>query len=247
MRKISFLIVSHGHDVYIKKLILSLRERPDVVDAEIVVVDNIGSFDVSLREFLKERCVVVVENVRKRGFSENNNIAVSVASGDTLFFLNPDTELISFDLRDLDSLEDDVLYFPELRNVDGSLQSSGRRYPSFFRQIFVFVLTFFGVKLQGVKGRDWYFAAAMICSRNFYYRIGGFEEAFPLYCEDTEICHRSNSLYGGIKVLENVKVLHHLGAEGKGRFRGKAVVSNILLRFFMLKNLIGRKGVRASH
>ena len=72
-----------------------------------------------------------------RGFSENNNLALSIARGEYCFILNDDT-LINEDvtghlLQDFSVLpERTAIVSPRINNPDGSLQLCGRpKYPSY--------------------------------------------------------------------------------------------------------------------
>ena len=60
---------------------------------------------------------------------------------------------------------------------------------------------------------------------------------FPLYCEDVEICHRLKCFGGNLIALEFITLIHGLGGESKSKYMGKAIVSNLLLRYAYVRNL----------
>ncbi len=92
--KISIIIVAYINIEDIKNCIESIRKYNDVGGAlEIIVVDN--SPNMKLYDFVKYNypCVTIVKN-ENTGFGDANNKGATIAKGDILFFLNPDTILI---------------------------------------------------------------------------------------------------------------------------------------------------------
>jgi len=112
---------------------------PNAPTLEVIVVDNAsgdGTVAMLANDFPWVRVVANSENL---GFTRANNQAFAASRGAFVYFLNPDTELLSGNLYG-DSLH--LLYEavctnarvalagPELRYADNSLQSSARRFPT---------------------------------------------------------------------------------------------------------------------
>lgn len=235
---LSVVVVSHGHERFFDALLTSYLRFCDI-KSQLIVVDNIndGSF---FRERLSSSGVdyIVSSNIKRRSFSENNNLGVSLAKYDNILILNPDTLFVDrsvFSYIANESL-DNGLYFPTLLNPDFTVQSSSRAKPNVLSQSYRFFMKrAFGRDIVA-NGDYWYFGAAILCKKSFFYHIGGFDENFPMYAEDAELCDRVRKMKYEVKQLEPVKIVHHLGGESKTRYLKKAIISNIYYRYKSLKN-----------
>lgn len=107
--------------------------------AEVIVVDN-GSHDATCSElpglFPWVRLIDAGQNL---GFTGGNNLAYTHATGDFIYFLNPDTELLPGPNGEnslwalWQTVNQDasvVLAGPRLFYADGSIQSTRRRFPT---------------------------------------------------------------------------------------------------------------------
>ena len=101
---------------------------------EVIVVDNASHDDsvAMLRTTFPD--VQVIANTENRGFTGGNNQGLAAATGEYLLLLNPDTEIIADALpRMVDYIRahpDVGMVGPQLLNLDGSVQSSRRHFPS---------------------------------------------------------------------------------------------------------------------
>jgi len=97
-KKISIIILAwNGWEKFTCACLLSIFEKTDYPDYEVIVVDN-GSTDGTssgLKSFGKR--IRVITNKENRGFSFGNNQAAKIAGGEYLLFLNNDTLVKSGD------------------------------------------------------------------------------------------------------------------------------------------------------
>lgn len=133
--RVSIVIVNYN----VKELILTcirsiyhFHSDPELF--EIIVVDNQsidGSCDAIKAEFPN---VILLENTANEGFPKANNQGFSIAKGEFIFMLNPDTEFKENSIEKLVSFLDQnkavSIVGPGLLNSDGSHQQSVWRYPS---------------------------------------------------------------------------------------------------------------------
>lgn len=174
----------------------------------IVVVDS-GSTDGTPEHVRRRyRDVRVVEMGRNRGYAAGVNVGASIASqDDALLVMNPDILLHpEAGVAMLDALaEHDVgVVFPKLVDERGRLLHSIRREPSLGRAIGTAVL---GGRIAGRHPAlseietdrhayeeqvsvDWATGAAMLVSPTCRTRIGGWDESYFLYSEETDYCLR---------------------------------------------------------
>jgi len=236
---LSVLIVSHGHEEDIKKLLASIIGFMKV-DFEIILIDNLnsGNFRTVFSELCLTDKAILVENIYPKSFAINNNIAFGIARYETILFLNPDTTFIDTTLSDFIPHVKNLskgIYFPRLLNPDRTIQNSGKKKPNFFDQILTFAGIFFNKKRESPPGDYWYFGAAILTTKQWFNKLGGFDESFPMYAEDTELCVRARKYGYEVKLLEEINIIHNLGGDSKGRYKWRAVYSNILLRYKMMK------------
>ncbi|NJN82637.1 MAG: glycosyltransferase [Caldilineaceae bacterium] len=104
---------------------------------EVVVVDNAS--DDATAELLPSRFpwVRLIRSEENLGFTAGNNLGYAASSGQHIFFLNPDTELVPGDgggeslwllFAALADEEEVAMVGPQLRYADGSWQNNRRRF-----------------------------------------------------------------------------------------------------------------------
>ncbi|WP_138380604.1 glycosyltransferase family 2 protein [Luteithermobacter gelatinilyticus] len=242
---ISIITVSHGHESDIKKLVFSLSEYMECC-FEFILIDNLNStFDF---EGLCQKCGLekfsIIRNISPMSFSYNNNIGVSLASNETIVLLNPDITLFDTSLSDYlsENIINDGLYYPKLIYPDGSPQIHGKQKPNILDQIVTFFASVFGLKRESPEGSYWYFAAALICNKTFFYKLGGFDLGFPMYAEDAELCDRARALGYPVEEISRVKLMHGLGGESKNKYILKAIYSGLYFHYKSYKNKRLNKG-----
>ena len=89
--KLSIIIVNYNVEYFLEQCLLSVLEACKGITSEIFVVDN-NSVDGSIK-MLKEKfpTIILIENKDNKGFSKANNQAISIAKGEYILLLNPDT------------------------------------------------------------------------------------------------------------------------------------------------------------
>jgi GT2 family glycosyltransferase len=194
----------------LEKCLRSLECPQPGIAFEIVVVDN-ASDDRSremVRDLFPQARLIV--NPRNLGFGAGNNVAIPQTTGRYVLFLNSDTLVqegaLAAMVHHADANPDIGILGPKLLNADGSLQYSCRRYPNlgtgFFRntplgRLFPhnrFASDYLMQDWDHATPRDvdWVSGAALMIRRTLLDRIGGFDDAFFMYCEDVDLCWRAN-------------------------------------------------------
>jgi GT2 family glycosyltransferase len=195
---------------------------------EVIVVDNAssdGSVAMLRADFPH---VTLVANAHNVGFPAGNNQGFAVARGRYVMTLNPDAEIVG------DALARMIAYLdaqpkvgalgPQLRNPDGSIQSSRRRFPTFATALFE------STWLQSIAPRrvvrryylqdappdrtqevDWLTGACLLVRREVLETVGGFDETFFMYSEELDWCRRIKSAGWKIVYLPEARVMHHSG------------------------------------
>jgi GT2 family glycosyltransferase len=183
---------------------------------EFIIVNN----DVSEEDFL-ERMFRGIEFVRiinmgsNFGFSYACNRGAEIGRGIILFFLNPDTRLLSVSLEPVfqECLGDDrVIVAPRLSQDDRDEPWSSGGTVSPGRILLQNMLPFssFWAFLSD-KSLSWVSGAAFALRKQDFDFLGGFDEGYFLYYEDVDLCRRAKELGFRIQRNKSVVFLHHGG------------------------------------
>jgi N-acetylglucosaminyl-diphospho-decaprenol L-rhamnosyltransferase len=170
-----------------------------------------------------------VQTGRNGGFAFGCNVGLRLGAAPYVLFLNPDAWIEPADLNVLvEALETDPcagLVGPRLLDGEDQLIPSMRRFPSlktaWSEALFVHRIVP-GASWAGeiVHGReayervcfpDWVSGAAMLARREILESLGGLDEGFFLYSEDTDLCARIREAGYEIRYEPSAVVRHHGG------------------------------------
>ncbi|MEM9117984.1 MAG: glycosyltransferase family 2 protein [Cyanobacteria bacterium P01_F01_bin.56] len=232
--QVSVVIVNYNGGTVILDCLASIFQHLDSVKTDVIVVDNAsqdGSPDGIERKFPQVQLLRQSENL---GFGAANNMGVKQALGRYLFLLNSDTliqqNIMPVLLNKLESAVDIGIVGPQLLNPDGSFQLSTayeiglwgewrtlqvvRKYrqpanrPALARQY------------DTDQSVDIVVGAAMLMRRSHFRQIGGFDETFFMYFEESDLCQRFRD--AGYRVLYTPDVsLIHIGGYSVAQVAGK--------------------------
>ncbi len=195
---------------------------------EVIVVDNASSDDsVAMVRSLFPQVQLLV-NPENQGFTGGNNQGLRAATGDLLFLLNSDTEVLGSALSRMVTYvqqnPDVGLIGPQLLNVDGSVQSSRRRFPSlpilFLESTWLQGLTppamlrrYYAQDLPVDEPQDvdWVTGAALLVRREVFAEIGGLDEGFFMYSEELDWCRRIKQAGWRVVYYPDARVIHYGG------------------------------------
>jgi GT2 family glycosyltransferase len=201
-------------------------------DAELLVLDNASGDSIRERLSIEARAASVLVESENRGYGAACNRGARETSREFLLFLNSDAMIqpgaVEALVAALDSDPRAAVAGPRLENPDGTLQPSILRLPTlwcvFCESSGVAYLSGGRTPLRGhsatredhsrphavecVKG------AAFLVRRTAFEEVGGFDERFFLYAEESDLCERLSRR--GWKVLFEpaARVVHRGGASG---------------------------------
>ncbi len=229
---LSILIVNWNTREMLRACLQSLRASCRDVEHEIIVVDN-ASHDESARMVADEfpEVVLLAQN-RNLGFAAGNNLAFSNARGESIWLLNPDTEVLENAPR---QLLDFLWKSPRMGGVasalidarDGRIQRSCRTFPTpraLWVQSLGLAKFFPRSKRFGFYKMGWWnhrsarrveqpMASSLMLRRAAIEDAGGlFDEDFPIFFNDVDLCLRLQNANWPIWYLPEARVKHWGGA-----------------------------------
>jgi GT2 family glycosyltransferase len=207
---LSIIIVSYNTANLIGNCLKSIFEASNIT-REVFVVDNAstdGSSDFIKDKFPSVHLAVNTENV---GFAAANNQVLPQCKGKYIFFLNPDTEIMSDTFSEAISFMDANtrigLAGTKIINPDGTLQwSVSYKYPG--QRYTASEVSDLPGKIACVLG------ASMIARSKLIKKIEGFDEDFFLYGEDQDLCLRMRKMGHVIGYIDSATVIH-LGGQSE--------------------------------
>ncbi|NBV86246.1 MAG: glycosyltransferase family 2 protein [Verrucomicrobia bacterium] len=228
---VSVVIVSFNTRRMTLRCLAAIKPELAARRAEIFVVDN-GSNDGSaaaVRAAFPE--VQVISEEKNIGFGAANNHAMRMARGEFILLLNSDAFVRSGAVENLLAyLEANPKFAavgPRLVNADGSLQASCFRFPSPARvwcENLGFSRLFPNHGIFGDYSRwkhdhprrvEFVSGACMLVRRSVVKEIGGFDESFFLYAEETDWQRRMRNASWDIGFTPAATVMHIGGASGR--------------------------------
>jgi GT2 family glycosyltransferase len=132
--------------------------------------------------------VTEIFNTQAAGFGANHNRAFELCDSEFFCVVNPDVELPGAYLWEAlvrqAEAPDAGLAYPTLLNPDGTRQDNEREAVTPAALLRRHLLR------KPQQRVDWVSAAFWLVPSSVYRRIGGFDERFFMYCEDTDFCLR---------------------------------------------------------
>lgn len=213
---------------------------------EVIVTDN-GSSDGSAEMVTGEfPSVLLIEAGENLGYGRANNLGLKNAQGRHFFVLNSDTEVQPHALRALvDFLDKNPTagaVTAQLILPDGNIQPSCATDPNlmkvFWEQTYLDRLFPHNKITGGYTMTHWNYddvreveqvaGAAVVIRRKAWEQVGGFDPAFFMYFEDTDLCIRLRKAGWGIWFTPEAKVHHKVGASSDKDWQLRALMVSSL-------------------
>jgi N-acetylglucosaminyl-diphospho-decaprenol L-rhamnosyltransferase len=257
---LSIIIVNWNSKDYLRKCIASILAETRNIEFEIIVIDG-ASFDGTdkmLRQHYPQ--VRFIQSSQNIGFAKANNEAFKFSRGNTILFLNPDTEIkgkaVQVLLRESQSLPDAGVVGAKLLNTDGTIQTSCiRSFPTILNE----TLDFEPLRQRFLHSRLWGMGplfdkskemiavdaisgACMMVRRSVFEKVGMFSTHYFMYSEDIDLCYKTAKLGFRNYYVPSAIVTHHGG--GSSGQNEVSTFSSVMIvesqwRFFVSNRSLG--------
>ena len=218
---------------FMEPLLDSIDKFTSGLSYELIVVYN-GSTD-GTADWIEQHHpeILLIRNQNNLGFTRGNNQAIALAQGDHILLLNPDTLLtedcfgpqISY-LRENPEVG---ITIPKVLNSDGSFQQQSRRGEARPVEVFGYFLKL-GKLFPSSKALNGYLqswlpqdeiaevkavsGSCMFIRREVYEQIGGLDEQFFAYQEDSDYCMRARQAGWKVMYVPLSSIIHYAGEGG---------------------------------
>lgn len=222
---IAAVVVTYNSEDHIAALLDSVPAAMGSLSFSVVVVDN-GSSDGTL-QILDARPDCTVVRAKNDGYAAGMNRAVDASpAADAVLILNPDATLDP----DMVPAMADVLrragvgvVAPRVREADGSLSPTLRRGPTLGR---VGGLSFTGLpqfteriedaaEYETIHEVEWAVGAILLVHSDCYRQLGGMDESYFLYSEETDFSLRAKDAGWATVYTPTAGAMHVGGGSGE--------------------------------
>jgi GT2 family glycosyltransferase len=212
--QVSFIIVNYKSKDCLQKCLASILNNVQNITKEVFVINNCND-SLKLQENI--RLITVLEN---KGFGHACNIGARETKSDILCFLNPDEEIISYNLDEIISEFKNNgkigIIGPKLVDENDVIQEwcAGKE---------ITLLDIIGNNLGYKRSQKiwksektiecaWVSGTCLFIRKELFEKLKGFDEKFFMYFEDADLCKRAENL--GYKIIYHPNIyIRHIGGK----------------------------------
>lgn len=234
---LSIIIVSYNTKSLIHNCIESIiKHLSNKINFEVIIVDNFssdGSIAILKDYTLKHTNILVKYLQENTGFSRANNLGIEQSSAPFLLLLNSDTYFID------DSLKDAVSFMagkPKLFGIGCQLLTdkllpgvSYGTFPGLKTVTLEFIFNQYTKrraiipeKKEAIHSIDFPCGAFFLIRKADYYTIGGLDNNFFMYFEETDLSKRAWNMGYEIKYYPYTQLVHIGGGSGPFSINAKS-------------------------
>ena len=226
--QVSIIIVSWNVRKLLEHCLTSIFTYTKNTDFEVIVVDNNSHDDTVAMVKKRFPQVKLIANDYNAGFAKANNQGLKLATGEFVYFLNPDTEFIEDSITKLlevfDRHPDAVAATGMLVYSDKSRQPNVKGNPGLIDQLLIGIKMHHFVKTSSLRrylAKDFRYeheqsveqimGASIFIQKEVLDQLRGWDERYWLWWEDIDLCKRIQLTGKKIIYTPETRVIHHEG------------------------------------
>ena len=246
---LSIIVVSYNTREILKECLNRVKAHGGGVDLEVIVVDNAstdGSPDMVRNDFPE---AVLVVSERNLGFAGGNNLGIRKVTGKYILLLNSDAYLLpgvlEATLSFMDRTPDCGVLGVKLIGEDGGMQPCARKLPTPWLKFLVIsgiAAKFPKSKFWGGMDHSWWDhdaprevgwvpGAYFLLRKDMVNAIGGLDERYFLYFEETDYCLQAIRAGWRVMIFPEVSVIHLGGESSKTEDQAMSVKGKQILKY----------------
>ena len=266
LSKLSIILITRNSKSVLFDCLKALDNNDEITsskNAEWIIVDN-NSDDGSIEEVLKlYPQTIVIKNKDNLGFAKAANQGFNIAKSDFILYINTDTEIkqnsVSKLYNKIVSDKDIAVIGPRLLRKNNTIQKSVYPEATLWTEIFKPVVKLsVSIKEKFYKVGNCYTVnslrgACFIINKQYMKQVGGFDERYFFYLEETDLFRQLKLIGKKICYLPESEVYHYggLGSDDKMSFNKKKMYNESLLKYFAknrnkFENFIIRKIIKTK-
>ena len=264
LKKISIVLITRNSKSVLFDCLKALNNNDEITalkNSQWIIVDN-DSNDGSIEEVLKlYQQTQIIKNKDNVGFAKAANQGLNVAENDFILYINTDTEIkqnaISKLYNKIVSDKNIAVIGPRLLRKNNTIQKSVYPEATLYTEIFKPIVKLsVSIKENFYKAGNCYTVnslrgACFIINKEYMKQVGGFDERYFFYLEETDLFRQLKLAGKKICYLPESEVYHYggLGSDDKMTFNKKKMYNESLLKYFQknrnkFENFIIRKLIK---
>jgi len=215
---VSIIVINYNTKEYTKNCIDSIIRYTKDISFEIILIDN-GS-DESIDDLIplfKTHPVIIkyFKNDKNLGFAAANNEAANIATGRYIFLLNNDTILYENTIK---ILHENILSGSKGTIISPIIKYFDKKDKIWFagRRINLSIGKTYPIDPEGKVKTQYITGCALMISKVLYMKMGGFDEKYFCYYEDTDLSMRLLKEGGSLEIVTSTAIYHKVSASAGG-------------------------------
>jgi hypothetical protein len=222
---LSVVIVNWNTRELLRACLQSVFDTVRASPLQVIVVDNASNDGSALMVQQQFPMVQRIANTTNVGFARANNQGFALCTAKYILLLNSDAQLLpgAADglLQELENYSNAAAVGPMILNRDGTYQAGGTDFPNLWNETLLAVGAarwlrrgYYPSYPPNKSGGnvDWVGGACLVVRRRVLEQIGGLDERYFMYTEETDWCFRARQAHWQIRYCPTHRVIHYGGA-----------------------------------